>query len=238
MKKRKFILTLIVIIFLIGFVFAEKLEINTANEYHPGDNTNFKITLYDDQNNKIQGKIDFEIQDYYTEIFKKGTINSGEEINFKLPDNSVRGYWAIIVKYNDLEKKFFFNILELEKADIKLEGDKLIVTNVGNVPYRKSIQIEIGNNKETLLVPLGTGETKEIKLTAPNGNYDIKVSDGTKDNDLVFKGISLTGNVIGLERLSGRKGFFSEYPLISLFLVVIVITLIISGLRFLRKNKE
>ncbi len=53
----------------------------------------------------------------------------------------------------------------------------MIVTNVGNVPYRKSIQISIGNNQETIFVPLEFGQKKELKLTAPDGSYDIKVND-------------------------------------------------------------
>ena len=53
--------------------------------------------------------------------------------------------------------------MELEKALITLDGETIIVKNVGNVPYRKPIQILIGEFEETALVPLGIGETKEIK---------------------------------------------------------------------------
>ena len=238
MEKRSVSVFFIVILF-ITFVSAEKLEINAENSYYPGEDIEIKIVLYDDQNNKIFGKINFEIQNYYTEIFKKGEVDSGGEIVFRLPENSIRGHWSIIVRYNDLERKELFNVLELEKAEIKIEGNELIITNVGNIPYRKSIQIEIGDHKETALVPLVLGETKRIKLTAPDGEYDVKVSDGTEKNDIIFNRVPLTGNVIGLEKIS--KSFFKEYSLVILFFVVVLLAFIISwfrGRRKIRGNKK
>jgi len=219
-----------------GEVFDGKIGIEIGNSYSPGDNINFKIVLYDGDNNPLAGEVNFEIQNFYAEVIEQGVVKSGEIVNFKLPENAWRGHWGVVARYKGLESRELFNVMELEKVDIKLEGDKLVVTNVGNVPYRKSIQISIGGNEETALVPLGIGETKEIKLTAPSGEYDVRVSDGTEENTKTFSGVSLTGNVVGLQSLK-EKGFFGKYPMISLFFVVVVIAVVvIFGLRMMKKG--
>lgn len=219
-----------------GSLFDENIDIELGDSYYPGDDVNFRLVLYDKENNKIDCKIDFEVQNYYTDVIEKGSVDSGQYFSFVLPSDSMRGYWAVVANYSGLEKKELFNVLELEKADIILEGDRLVVTNVGNVPYKKPIQISIGNNKETALVPLGIGETKEIKLTAPEGSYDIRVSDGTEENSLEFGKVSLTGNVIGLEGLKD-KNFFKENPMITMFLIVVLGLVIVLFYR-MRDGKE
>jgi hypothetical protein len=235
MKKRAIILpTLILFLFSINFIIAEKISIEVQNSYKPGDEIKFKVVAYDESNNPIKGTLFYEIQNYYTDIVKDGEIKSGEEMIYVLPENSVIGYWAIIAKYNGIEKKELFSVGELEKADITIDGDKLVITNVGNVPYKKSLQIAIGYNKETILVPIEIGQKKEIKLTAPEGTYDIRVNDGTQNEDIIFSGVSLTGNVIGLE--GTNKNFFKEYPIVSLFLIALVFIIAVIVFMKFRNN--
>jgi len=212
-----------------------KLEIQVNNNnYYPGDDVNFKIILYDENTNKINGEINYEIRNYYTDIMDEGVVNSGEEKSFKLPENAIRGHWGILAKYNGIEKEELFTVQELEKAEIKLEQDKLIISNVGNTVYGKPISISIGNQHQTALVSLEIGQTKEIRLTAPAGEYDIQVSDGTNENTFEVKGVSLTGNVIGLEKVGSN--FWTEYPLVILFLVAIgLVVIVIVGLRLQKR---
>ncbi len=234
MKKASAVSGFVLILVLIGGILAQSIDIEIGQNYFPGDSVSFKINVYE-KNQKIKENVNFEIQDYYTEVIEKGTVTSDEKISFTLPDNAIRGYWAIVARYKGLEKKELFNVMELERANIQLNGDELVVTNAGNVPYKKPIQISIGNHEETALVPLGIGETKKIKLTAPEGEYDIRVSDGTNYNNLEFKGVSLTGKVIGLEK-SDKGNFFQENKMISLFLIVIGGLIVILFFRALKKN--
>ncbi len=229
------ILFFIVAVLLVNSISAEKINIEIKNNYFPGEIINFKIVVYDDNNQPIDEKVDFAIKDYYSDIIIQGKAKSGEEMNFKLPENSLKGYWAVSAKYKTFENKALFNVLELEKADIKLEGDKLIITNIGNVLYKKSLQISIGNYKETALVPLEIGQKKEIRLTAPAGEYEVRVNDGTQKEDIIFSKVSLTGNVIGLERVDSR-GFWKKYPLISLFILTFILVVIIIVSNFAFKN--
>jgi len=233
-KRRDYALLAIFIIFIFfissGIVFAEKIDIVVGNSYFPGEDVEFKAVLYNDNNEKIDGSLGFKVQDYYTNIVKEGIVSSGEKINLKLPENAIRGLWKITVMFGDIKKEEWFDVGELEKAEIKLEGSNLIITNIGNVFYRKPISISIGDHSETALVRLAIGETKKIRLTAPEGVYDIFVSDGTKENTLEFKGIPLTGKVIGLEKVN--DSFWKGYPVVSLFLGVLgLVIIIVAGLK-------
>lgn len=240
MNKKRFILIIgfLFLVFLVGSVLAEKLEIKIIDgkdNYVPGEDIKFKITVYDDSLNKLNVKVNYEIQNYYKDVVKTEEINSDSEVIFQIPENAIRGYWGVIASYNGVVEEELFNVAELEKAEIKLEGDNLIITNTGNVPYEKPIQIAIGNNKETALVPLNVGQIKKIRLTAPPGQYDISVSDGTEENNLEFKGVSLTGNVVGLEKVV-EGNIIQKYPLISLFLFTLVLlVIVIFGSKIYRK---
>jgi hypothetical protein len=236
MKKEILILMVfLTLILLTGIVFAEKIQIDVKNNYLPGENVNFIIFLYDDNGNAIDGEVDFNIKDTYTEIKGNGKTKSGEEINFQLPQDASKGYWEVSAEYKSFNSKALFNVGELEKAEITLEGDKLIIKNIGNIPYKKSIQIAIGEHKETALVPLDVRQKKEIKLTAPAGEYTVKVNDGTQKEDIIFSGVSLTGNAIGLENLTNGS-FWKKYPLVSLFLgTVFFVMMIIVFLKLGRK---
>jgi len=226
-------LVLFVIMFIVSFSFvsAEKIDIEVENNYLPGESVDFKVVLYNDNNEKIEGDLNFKVQNYYTEIIKEGITSSEELISLELPEDAIRGLWRISADYGDVSKTTWFNVGELEKAKITLEGNKLIITNVGNVIYRKGISISIGDYSETALVGLEIGRKKEILLTAPEGVYDIFVSDGTEENTLEFSGVGLTGNVIGLGELGG-DGFWNKYPIVSLFLgSLFLVIVIVSGLK-------
>ena len=100
--KNKVIIIGIAFVLLVSFLgvaSAEKINIDLENNYIPGENIDFKIILYNDNNEKIDGFLDFKIQNYYTDVVKEGKVSSGELINFELPGNSVRGLWKITAYY-------------------------------------------------------------------------------------------------------------------------------------------
>ena len=240
--KKRVSLTILSLIFISLFsmgVSAEKLDIQIGNNYIPGQEAKFNIVLYDDQNNKIKGELNYIIQDYYTEIVKEGIANSGEEISFNLSENAIQGPWKITATYNEIKTNKLFNIGELEKAEITLENDVLIVKNIGNTIYEKNILIYIGDNDQTAQIYLEIGQSKKIRLTAPEGVYDVKVIEGNEQNQenvLEFNDVSLTGNVIGLERVLG-DGFWKRYPIVGVFLIaVFLVACVVFTLKFINSK--
>lgn len=227
---------LLVINFLIISVCAEKLDIQIDSSYIPGQDINFKIILYDDENNKIDGQISYVIQDYYSEVMQEGSADSGSDIVFNLPENAIQGPWKISASCNDVEASQLFNVDDLEKIEISLEGDILIIKNMGNTPYDKRILIYIGQEDQTAQIFLEVGQTKEIRLTAPDGKYNVKVIEGNDEKTLEFKDVSLTGNVVGLERVLGKAGFWQKNRIVTLFLgTLLLVVIVIIGLKAYEK---
>lgn len=235
-KKRAVILG---VIFLILFslsaktVFAEKLSIQIERLHD--DVVNFKIIIYDDNNNKIDGESYYSILDYYDYEMGRGIASSGEDISFKLPKNPSQGLWKINASYNGKSVNELFNVGDIKRADIRLEKDNLIIENTGNVGYDNKILITIGDIQRSEAINVAIGETKKLRLTAPAGEYTVKVDDGTEDNNLVFNGVSLTGNVIGLESVI-EGNFWQRYGILSTFLAVLFIVSIIVSLKTKRMN--
>lgn len=235
-KSSLLIIFCIVILFLVYFASAEKLEIkiNKAD----AENVNFKTILYDDKGSKINGVINYEIKNYYSEIISNGMVNSGETVDFKMLKNPRQGPWEISASYENVKTKELFEVNDLEKAEIRLEGDNLIIKNIGNVWYDKNILIYIGDNDQTAKVYLEVGQIKKIRLTAPNGKYIVKVDDGTMENKLVFNDVGLTGNVVGLEKIV-EGNFFIKYRLISLFFATLILAVFIMlGLKLYKNHKQ
>lgn len=224
----------IVFLFLISFVSANSIQIDVDNNYIPGEEMKLRLTLYDDEAQKIDGEINFEIHDFYKNVMHSGVVFSGEEIIYSIPENAELGLWEVVVSSGDISAEQKFNVGKLDKIDIQLEGDNLIITNIGNVAvYGRKISIFIGEHDETALVNLEIGQTKKIRLTAPAGNYDIRVIDNFGGEVLEVQGVSLTGNVVGLESVLGGS-FLKKYPMVILFLgalglvIVVVVVLKVS----------
>ncbi|HLF53791.1 MAG TPA: hypothetical protein VI544_01290, partial [Candidatus Nanoarchaeia archaeon] len=70
------------------------------------------------------------------------------------------------------------------------------IINVGNTRYAKSVQIVIGDTIGIKQLDLDVGESSSFRLIAPEGVYNIKVTDGK--TTFTQSGVALTGNVIGI----------------------------------------
>jgi len=198
-----------------------KIEISINEQsIKPGNDINFQVFLYDQANEKLGGDAMISVKDNLdTEILKK-VVSTEEEITLPLPSNASSGYWKIEATSSGIISKRLFYIKEDEKVSFEIQNDTLIITNIGNVPYKKAIQIVIGNEVEIKEMDLEVGQRKEFRLLAPDGNYDISVSDG--DNTLTESGVSLTGNVIGVVDLRQQLSVWNKYPIVWLFLIVVM----------------
>jgi len=99
-----------------------------------------------------------------------------------------------------------------------LKNSTLTIINTGNIKYSKAVQVVIGDTISTKQVDLDVGERISFRLIAPEGTYNIKVTDGkvtfTKSD------VALTGKVVGVldnrdtttsPLTSGVKGEQSPY---------------------------
>lgn len=231
MRKRFNYLAIILLLLSINLVLAQKIDIETNNEFNPGELLDFTIIVYDENNNPGNDNVEYIIQNDFG-IYSNGFVNSGESVSLKLPLDATPGQWKITAKDLDIEFSRIININELQHANIEIIGDELIITNTGNTIYDKSILITIGDEPLSAYVILDIGETKNILLTAPRGEYTVKVNDYGNNDNLVFDNVLLTGNVIGLKKGSNLS-FFQKYPLVVIFLIIIfALAILVSYKRY------
>jgi len=218
---RKIFVLVLIALFAISFVSAKSIGIDFDKQsVVPGQEVKIKMTLYEGSE-KLQGQVAYGIYDTYEELVTEGVVESGREINFVPNKNSLEGYWTVIAEYQELNANRLFKVDVLEEADFILEGDNLIIRNIGNTEYDKQVLITIGENEEVIEVLLGIGQEKKLKLVAPDGVYDVQVSDGSEENTIQRSGVSLTGNVIGIEDVVD-KSFLARYPLVMVFIGLLI----------------
>ena len=214
-----------------------------SESYSVGDNLEFKIILLENQE-KISDSVEILIYDIQETKKVQKTTSSDQQISVQLEENFPSGLWTIEVSYNNETVERTFTIKEKSSIEFNIEENKLIIKNNGNIRYQKTIQITIGDTKQSKTLNIPVNEQKEWQLVAPKGTYDIHITDG--ENTFTKKNIQLvgTGNVIGAidENLIGYSGFGSalaagdiENQFISLNKVpmALVFVLVVFGLGIL-----
>ena len=187
----------LILIISVIFVSAQNLEIKIDKTiYQQGDKIKYTIQLYDDSNNPIPGNVDVEFKDATGFNTIKRTVPANEEQEINLGNQALFGYWKIIAKFNNKEVTRLFTIESNEQVSFELNGNELIITNTGNIPYSKTIQIAIGDIIETKKIELNIGESTNLKLVAPDGTYNIQVSDGK--TTISRQNVQLTGNAVAI----------------------------------------
>ena len=212
MSSKKSIIFLICTIFLISLVTAQnyKLGISTIPEdkiFDVGSNIQIKVTLYDESNNPVNDDIKITLKDLKGEVILEKTIKSN--IGFEqiaLNQNILSGEGKIIAEYKDVQVTESFFISENEKVKFEIQNGKLIITNIGNSLYQRRVYITIGDTTGIKTPNLNLEESISYRLIAPEGVYNIKVTDG--ETTLTKGDVQLTGtgNIIGaLDESAGQR---------------------------------
>jgi len=210
MKKLYFVLILS-LFFIFSFIFqiwGEELRADIKIDkqvYSVGEKVKFQVLLL-----KGEEKISREIEVYFYDNSKKKIVKkkiiSNKEEEFEIKKEYPAGYWKIEAVIGQRNVTKLFIVKEKEEVKFFIENDVLIIENTGNVPYRREVQIKIGEKIITQKQNIPVGGKKRIKLIAPEGIYDIEVCDEKniyKKEKVHLRG---TGRVIGALEESFRKG--------------------------------
>jgi len=213
-----------------------KIEIAVSNQnIKPGEKLIIKPTIYDQANEDMEGDVGLKFYDSKDKIFFQKVLKSGEEKEIHFETNSTPGYWRVEANALGLNAKRLFYVEELEKANFIIVNDTLTIINIGNVPYKNTVQISINNITDTQNVELAVGESISFKLEAPEGRYKILVTDGSDSLDIADVG--LTGNVIGVNEIKQGASIFTRYPLVWIFLIAVFGMFILIMVRKSDKKK-
>jgi len=254
-KKEVFTLTLI--LFLSTFVLAQevKFEVTSIKEsYTPNENISVKVLVLDSSNKPIATEVSILLEDVEKRVSVKKNIPTGNFQQLILPENAPSGFWNVIATYKGQETKTSFLVESNEKVKFSINGDVLTITNTGNTRYEKDVQIIIGDSVGLKRPNLEIGESISFRLIAPEGTYNIRVTDGT--SSIVRGSVSLTGEVIGIldDRINQRTpitgggpenletssyAFIKQNPFVYVFvLAVIGATILLAIERHYRKKAK
>lgn len=199
---RKIFVSLFCLVLLTSLVLAQdyKMEVSTSkNLFDAGEPITIKVTLLDLQNNPVSDQVTILVEDAEGRVAIEKQVLSNNFINVELNSVASYGQGTITATYKDHTSKGFFEIGISELASFEIVDDELIITNIGNTKYSKSVQITIGETTGTKSPKLNIGEKTSYKLVAPEGVYNIRVTDGKTtitEGQVSLKGT--TGNVIGV----------------------------------------
>ncbi len=204
----------------------KKLELNIDSQsVVPGNEFKFTPSLYDQVGDLISDDIIVDVYTPDNSVFLEKLFKAGQEQSIKIDSNYTSGYWNIEARVGDIKTNKLFLVEDLEIASFVLENNTLVIKNIGNVRYAKPVEIMIGGKSEVRELDLGLGEEKRFKLSAPDGNYDIEVNDGSTPQNL--GNTFLTGNAIRVGDL-GLIGTIQDKLYIIIWFIVFVILGIIA----------
>ena len=218
MIKRLATLSLL-LVFLTSLIVAQSYKIDISiisedNLFNVGENIQLKVNLYDENNNLINDNIAIKVLDLTDKVISEKTIPSNQLAEITLSQDIISGGGKIVADYQGTIATESFFVTENEKVKFEINNGKLIITNTGNTKYSKKVYITIGETTGTKTPDLSIGKSISYRLVAPEGEYNIKVTDG--ETTLTRAGISLTGtgNVIGAidENLGQSSGITGISP--------------------------
>jgi len=233
------------------------LDVSIAKtNYSSGENVSYKVILLKD-GIPFQDKVIVVISDAKDINVLNFVVDSNKENKVLIEKNFSSGLWKIEANYSLKNVKRFFLIGDREGAVFSIDSDKLIIRNTGNIPYSKTVQILIGDKVITQKQDIDIGKFKEIKLVAPDGNYDVQVFVGGA-SVLPIQNVHLSGTgqvvgaldedlvdsppVIGGPRDVNSDSFFStrNFPIAFIFIAAVfglfVLITIEKGIRKRRSS--
>jgi hypothetical protein len=197
MKKGVFLLSFVLLISLISFASADKIEISLVKDtVVAGESLSMKASYLDSANNPLQKDIGIVIEDANQLVSIEKTISSNNIVEINLGEKVPAGYWKITAKSGEITSTAIFMVETNELVKFEIENTTLNVINVGNVRYTKTIQVVIGESIGSKMIDLGVGERTSFRLVAPEGTYNIKVTDGK--TTFTQSSVALTGKAIGV----------------------------------------
>jgi len=202
MDIKKSLIIFLCIAMLLPLVIAQEytLDIETFKDvFKAKENISLMVTIYDSNNNLVDGEVFVTLEDAEKRVKIEKTIPSNEFVEVDLGEGASYGQGKITATYQGSEASGFFTIEIEELIKFSLIEDNLIIKNIGNTKYVGTIRITIGEspttNKE---IKLNIGEKISYKLVAPEGAYNIKVTDGKTTLNKQDVQLTGTGKVVGV----------------------------------------
>ena len=188
-------------------------------EIEPGTNLKIKGILRDQTGEKIEANVMLTVKNNKDKIIEQAELKTDEVLEIRILYNEPPLEWTVTAVSNELTTEIDFEILEKEAVEIKLLNNTILITNVGNIAYNKSLLIKIGDESLNIDVYLDVDKSQKYVLKAPDGEYEIEIS-GEEGN--LFNGNTLlTGKAIEVKKVLSVMTLM-RYPLVWIFIFLVL----------------
>ncbi len=201
----------------------------STSELSPGQELQYTVILSDQTGAPVEKELDVVVVQPNQSIYSRASILSGELQHLGISSSSMNGSWKIQTSYGSLTTQQEFTVAAVANASYTpLADGTLLVKNIGNIPYRKTAEITIGDVRKVIPIVLEkVGESKLFKLRAPDGTYGISVHDG--EHSYALGSTFLTGGAVSVREVntsnSGLLAWIVWGVIIAAIIVAVAITL-------------
>ena len=200
---------------------ATTLELFFENQkIEPGTNLKVKTIIRDQAGEKMEATSVITIKDSKGTILEQMEKPTEESLEFPISYNKAPDELQVTATSGKLTAESNFIIQEKEDINIELINKTVIITNIGNIHYNKSILVKIGGESLNIYVDLKVDETKKYSLSAPDGEYQVDII--TEEGNKVSEITTLTGSTINIKEVSGSVISLMKYPFVWIFLILIL----------------
>lgn len=200
---------------------ANNLELIIDNqEIEPGELLRIKPILHDQSGENIATPVLMTITNSRNEIIKSKDIETGEYYELEIASGELPSEWNIQVESVNFTQTKTAQIQEQYKIETSMVNNTLIVTNIGNVKYNKTVSVKIANKTNNVETDINVGESKNYFLSAPTGEYNVDIS--ATGQEVMSGSVMLTGNVISVKEASKGIINFVGKPIVWIFIILVV----------------
>ncbi len=205
-----------------------------SSEIEPGTSVKVKTILHDQTGVSIPSSSFVTIKNSDSIIIEQSEKPTDEFYEFQIEYNEKPSSWVVVAISNRLEAISNFTIKEKESIETSIINKTIVVKNVGNVPYNKTILVNLGNSSLNINVSLLVDEEKKYALSAPTGEYNVEVK--TAEGTSITGMVSLTGKEIGVREYFGGFQEAIRHP--SVWITLILILGFVAFLIFKKVQKK
>jgi hypothetical protein len=188
-----------------------------SKEIDPGSSLVIHSILHDQTGDPINSSVFITIKDSADKILEEKEINMGDALIYPIDSATAPAEFKVFAVSRKLTSEDTFLVKTKESIAVQIINKTIQITNNGNVFYNKTLLVKIEENPLNLQVTLDVGQTKKYILSAPNGNYNVKVL--SNEGNEVSETMSLTGRAIGV-REQGTNLTTLAWILLGLIILV------------------
>ncbi|VVB79795.1 Uncharacterised protein [uncultured archaeon] len=199
----------------------------------PKSDEKVKAILYDQAGEKISSKVTFQVRNGDNKLIQEVEKDTEEVLTLPVTYNEPPAKWKIVAESLGVSNEASFEINTHEEVITDIQNNTVIFTNVGNVPYIKTVTVKIGDTPKEIALNLGVDKSETYLLTAPEGTYNIEA------NGVTGSAI-LTGKAIDVKKAPGQiMSLFTgagNYVVWAFIIIVLVLAFIILFRRLFRRK--